>query len=116
MNKWLIPILMATTPIITPINAGSRSVKQRLAEHELIFYYRSTCFWCNRVIDVLKALKVPVIYKDISLDKAAKRELIQIGGKQQVPCLFVDGHPIYESKDIIQWLKDHYTAKMLGSF
>jgi glutaredoxin len=33
--------------------------------------------------------------------------LLQVGGKNQVPCLFIDGAPMYESDDIIAWLGVH---------
>ena len=36
-----------------------------------------------------------------------RRYLIENGGKEQVPCLFIDGKPLYESLDIIDWLKAH---------
>lgn len=32
----------------------------------------------------------------------------KIGGKTQVPCLVIDGKPLYESLDIIEWLKTNY--------
>lgn len=46
-----------------------------------------------------------IIYKDIVQDPEAAKELVQVGGKQQVPCLFIDGKPLYESLDIISWLE-----------
>ena len=46
-----------------------------------------------------------IIYKDIAQDPEAAKELVQVGGKQQVPCLFIDGKPLYESLDIISWLE-----------
>ncbi|MBE6736814.1 MAG: NrdH-redoxin, partial [Ruminococcaceae bacterium] len=36
-----------------------------------------------------------------------RRRLIEVGGYEQVPCLFIDGKPMYESLDIIDWLKAH---------
>ena len=32
-------------------------------------------------------------------------ELIAIGGKQQVPCLVIDGKALYESSDIVAYLR-----------
>lgn len=29
------------------------------------------------------------------------------GGKHQVPCLFIDGKPLYESSDIIAWFEQN---------
>ncbi|MBS4843870.1 MAG: glutathione S-transferase domain-containing protein, partial [Collinsella sp.] len=33
--------------------------------------------------------------------------LIAVGGKRQVPCLFIDGKPLYESSDIIAWVQEN---------
>jgi len=41
------------------------------------------------------------------MDPARPKTLIEIGGKSQVPCLFIDGVPPYESDDIIRWLKSN---------
>jgi len=32
--------------------------------------------------------------------------LSSLGGKAQVPCLIINGVPLYESDDIITWFKD----------
>ena len=48
-----------------------------------------------------------VTYKDIIQDPEAEKTLIAVGGKRQVPCLFIDGKPLYESLDIIKWLEEH---------
>lgn len=49
-----------------------------------------------------KDIKLPL--KDVSADKEALNTLIATGGKNQVPCLFIDGVPLYESDDIIDYL------------
>ena len=36
-----------------------------------------------------------------------RQELLEVGGKTQVPCLIIDGKPLYESDDIIDYLKDN---------
>ncbi|MBO4496449.1 MAG: glutathione S-transferase N-terminal domain-containing protein [Clostridiales bacterium] len=33
--------------------------------------------------------------------------LLRVGGIDQVPCLFIDGKALYESDDIVQWLREH---------
>lgn len=35
-------------------------------------------------------------------------DLINRGGKDQVPCLFIDGKPLYESDDIIKYFKENF--------
>jgi len=43
---------------------------------------------------------------DVTIPENRQR-LIDEGGKYQVPCLFIDGSPLYESEDIIAYLRDH---------
>lgn len=74
---------------------------------ELILYYRQNCPFCQRVLNYLKETSLQVSLKNVGLDPVAKEELYHIGGKIQVPCLFIDGTPLYESQFIIDWLKDH---------
>ena len=54
---------------------------------------------------------LPIQYVDILHEPSLKEELIEHGGKLQVPCLKVSGSGsehtlwLYESDDIIQYLK-----------
>lgn len=74
--------------------------------HDLALYYRPTCPFCVRVLKRMKDLGVEsaITLKNISDDEEAEATLISVGGKRQVPCLFIDGEPLYESGDIISWL------------
>ena len=36
------------------------------------------------------------------------KRLTEVGGKHQVPCLFIDGKPLYESNDIIEYLRTRF--------
>ena len=40
-------------------------------------------------------------------NEADYKRLLAVGGIDQVPCLFIDGIPMYESLDIIDWLEKH---------
>ncbi|CRH79405.1 hypothetical protein HMPREF3190_01476 [Umbribacter vaginalis] len=44
--------------------------------------------------------------KNISTDRSAFEELVQVGGKSQVPCLVHGGKALYESQDIIEYFVD----------
>lgn len=46
-------------------------------------------------------------YYDIIDDPHAKERLIQATGRQTVPCLFIDGKPMHESRDIAAWLHNY---------
>lgn len=67
-----------------------------------------SCPYCKRVMRYLEnAGRTDVIYRDIHKDPESRARLIAVGGKEQVPCLFIDGTPMYESLDIIDWLEAH---------
>ncbi|SHH21893.1 Glutaredoxin [Anaerosphaera aminiphila DSM 21120] len=42
---------------------------------------------------------------NIDTDVEARNFLVEHGGKRQVPCLFAGDKPLYESNDIIEFLK-----------
>ena len=46
--------------------------------------------------------------KDTLENPANRAELIAIGGKPQVPCLVIDGKALYESLDIIDWVRKNF--------
>ncbi len=71
----------------------------------LQLYYLDGCPYCRKVINFLESEHIAVIYRNIGTDAEANRELLSIGGKNQVPCLFINGAPLYESDDIIAWFR-----------
>jgi len=75
---------------------------------KLTLYHFEGCPYCGRVKDFMKKNSVTLPMKDTGKDLAARDELIRIGGKSQVPCLVIDGKALYESLDIIYWLKNNF--------
>lgn len=73
----------------------------------LTLYYFESCPYCQKVLHFLKNYSFETELKDIRKDPSARDELVKIGGKQQVPCLVVDGKALYESDAIIQWLRNY---------
>jgi len=73
----------------------------------LTLYHFQGCPYCEKVRGFLQKHKISIPMKDIHANLKYREELIRIGGKPQVPCLVIDGKPLYESDDIIQWLEDH---------
>lgn len=51
-------------------------------------------------------INIPLV--NINEDRQAMLELMEKGGKRQVPCLYHDGEYLYESDDIIAFLKENY--------
>ncbi|TDO78321.1 glutaredoxin [Halanaerobium saccharolyticum] len=75
---------------------------------DLKLYYFPTCPYCKKVLKVIENNDLDEIeLKNINQDQEAEAELIEVGGKRQVPCLFIDGEPLYESDDIVDWLKSN---------
>lgn len=66
------------------------------------------CPYCQRVMRYIEEDgRTDIVYRDIHNEPDERERLIAIGGMEQVPCLFIDGKPLYESLDIIAWLKAH---------
>lgn len=75
---------------------------------KLELFMFETCPYCKRVEKFIeKSGRTDVEYVDIYKNEADRLRLIEVGGKEQVPCLFIDGEPLYESLDIVNWLKAH---------
>lgn len=77
---------------------------------ELVLYKFDTCPYCVRVFRALEALGVAVAREDVRTDPAARLFLQQATGRTMVPCLFVDGEPLFESLDIVAWLEAYAAA------
>ncbi len=72
---------------------------------DLILYYHPGCPYCTKVFRYLNNVDLDVKSVDIWSDDEARQTLLDVGGKTQVPCLFIDGKPMYESDDIIRFLE-----------
>ena len=72
----------------------------------VVLYYKPSCPYSKKVLDHIEKEGLEVSLKNIETDSKAKEELLHLGGKVQVPCLFIDGKPLYESNDIIDWMNE----------
>lgn len=75
--------------------------------HELELFMKHTCPYCIKVMNFMSENNITIPLRDIVADESAAETLLTVGGKRQVPCLFIDGKPLYESGDIIEWLRDN---------
>ena len=55
----------------------------------------------------MKENDIEIEIVNIDQDREAMRELIDNGGKRQIPCLYHDGEYLYESDDIIEFLREN---------
>lgn len=74
------------------------------SSHNLILFYKPSCPYCKKVLSAINTAAKGIQLKNIQSDQSAIQDLIRIGGKRQVPCLLIDGKPLYESQAIIEWL------------
>lgn len=72
--------------------------------HELELFIKPSCPYCKKVMRYMAVHAIEIPLSDITSNPEAAEKLIEVGGKRQVPCLFIDGKPLYESDDIVAWL------------
>ena len=71
-------------------------------------YQFPECPFCQLVLKELDNLDVDIPTKNTRTDSGARQELIELTGKTQVPCLVIDGEPLLESSDIVDYLRQEY--------
>ncbi|AVM66881.1 MAG: glutaredoxin family protein [Fenollaria massiliensis] len=76
---------------------------------KLELYYKAECPFCQKVLNYMMD---NCQIKDVELvdikEGNNNEDLIKRGGKDQVPCLFIDGKALYESDDIIKYFKENF--------
>ena len=76
----------------------------------LTLYYSNSCPYCHKVLNFMNTEQLELNLKNVQEKAENRQELIKKGGKGQVPALEIDGKIMYESNDIIKWLKENYPA------
>jgi glutathione S-transferase len=69
-------------------------------------FHKQDCPFSARVREFIdeKHLRNQIEFHDVDEGKSTRARLVGLAGKEQVPCLVLDGEPILESEDIMQWL------------
>jgi glutaredoxin 3 len=77
---------------------------------QLALFYSNTCPYCMKVERYMRAngVDIPMLS---TADADNRRELIEKGGMYQVPCLRIDDTYLYESDDIIEYLRKNVVEK-----
>lgn len=79
---------------------------------KLELFYFDACPYCHVVMNKLAELGIKSVeMHNILEDSSAMQRLVSDTGRRTVPCLYVDGAPKHESKEIIVWLEQN--AKVL---
>ncbi len=80
----------------------------------LTLYHFTTCPFCLKVRANLRRLGLSVEHRNIHRSRKAFNELVQGGGKKQVPCLRIENESdeaatwLYESDAINRYLQEHF--------
>jgi glutaredoxin len=75
---------------------------------KLELFKKESCPYCQKVLRCLRESgRTDVALLDIVEREDNRERLLREGGKAQVPCLFMDGKPLYESGDIVAWLEQN---------
>lgn len=101
MGKILFALLLFAFPLFSQEKGGKEE------KRALMLYYSPECPHCRSVLNWLDAHGRKIPMKNVVNNSQAKKELVQLGGKAEIPCLFVDKTPIYRSGPIIDWLEEH---------
>ncbi|MEF8833366.1 MAG: glutathione S-transferase N-terminal domain-containing protein [Halofilum sp. (in: g-proteobacteria)] len=99
-----------------PVRGPEQQAEVERRAQQLTLYHRPTCPFCMRVFIAVARLDIPIQRRNITTDAAARSELVDGGGRQQVPCLRIDESPqarwLYESADIIAYLEQHFGTEV----
>ena len=86
----------------------AQRAKLQAATQGLSIYQFKACPFCVKLRWEMRKLGIDLPFKDAKNDPRSKEELLNGGGKVQVPCLRTDGPKgstwLYESKDIASHL------------
>ena len=75
----------------------------------LRLFHKWQCPYSARVRDFVDEHRLGdrIEYVEIHEVEGAQDELARMTGKAQVPCLVIDGKPMLESNEIVEWLRQN---------
>lgn len=74
---------------------------------KLELYYYDECPYCQIVLEALDESGVKAEMKNTRKDPKNREKLMTDTGRGTVPCLYIDGKPMHESRDIARWLHEY---------
>ena len=75
-----------------------------------LLYYKKSCPFCQKVLRFMEANHLTMDTRETT-QPGNQNDLIRIGGKKQVPCLVINGKPLYESDDIVAYLRENFVKE-----
>lgn len=82
---------------------------------KLELFFTNYCPYCQVVLAEIKFLGLAeeILMYDTMSDPIASARHLEKTGRRTVPCLYIDDEPMFESSDIISWLKEN-ASKLKG--
>lgn len=76
---------------------------------KLELYYYDQCPFCMRVLRAIQELSLQdkIEFKNTLTVPQNRANHLKRTGRTTVPCLYIDEKPLFESADIIDWLKNN---------
>ncbi len=115
--RWLLGRIILGIDWLTspkPVERSEQDMARiREATKHLVLYHYQACPFCVKTRRQIKRLNLPIELRDAKRNPQWKQELIEKGGKEQVPCLRIRNADsseqwLYESSDINAWLETHF--------
>ena len=75
-----------------------------------LLYYKKSCPFCQKVLRFMEANHLMMDTRETT-QPGNQNDLVRIGGKKQVPCLVINGKPLYESDDIVAYLRENFVKE-----
>ena len=118
LRFFLEPLILIWDSLSTPKGIErpeSEQQKINLETQQFALYQYHTCPFCIKVRRAMKRLSLNIEILDAQGNQQHRQELMDQGGKTQVPCLKItqqDGSTtwMYESNQIISFLQEKYAA------
>jgi glutaredoxin len=119
MIRWPIGQLILLIDWLTTPRRPSREPNRQAVVDQavagLALYQYKACPFCVKTRRAMRRLGVDIELRDAKRDPQWRQQLLQEGGRLQVPCLYIPGEDgqaqwLYESDDIIALLDQRVAA------
>lgn len=99
-----VPQIEQAAPPVAP------SLENTMTQTKLALYNSDSCWFCARVRQAIQQLGLEIEIRDAAGNAVRRAELVEGGGKYQVPCLRIEDAQgqvrwMYESADICHYLE-----------
>ncbi len=97
-----------------PGHSAETQERLNLATKNMALYQFHACPFCVKTRRAIRRLGLNIEIRDARNNPKWKQQLVEQGGRYQVPALFIDdengGRWMYESRDIIAWLEQEFSV------